>query len=75
MVLTEKGQNNYKLVCFCDASGMAYATVIYLHQSSNNITWRADLIFSKIHLVPSETTMPITSFNAKQSHDVEAEVG
>ena len=47
----------YKLVCFCDASGVAYATTIYLHQSSDG-NCRSDLIFSKTRLAPSETTIP-----------------
>ena len=34
----------YGLICFCDASGKDYATVIYLHQSFNN-TYKTDLIF------------------------------
>ena len=51
-------RSEYKLVHFCDASGMAYATVIiYLYQSSNN-TCIADLIFSKTRLVPSKITIP-----------------
>ena len=47
----------YRLVCFCDASGMAYATAIYLHQSSVD-SCKADLIFSKTRLAPSEITIP-----------------
>jgi len=47
----------YKLVCLCDASGVAYATTIYLHQSSDG-NCRSDLIFSKTRLAPSETTIP-----------------
>ena len=33
----KSGLVEYKLVCFCDASGIAYATAIYLHQSFNDI--------------------------------------
>ena len=47
----------HRLVCFCDASGMAYATAIYLHQSSND-SCKADLIFSKTRLAPSDITIP-----------------
>ena len=33
-IASEKsGSVDYSLVCFCDASGKAYATAIYLHQS------------------------------------------
>ena len=31
----------YRLVCFCDASGMAYATTVYLHQSFGDV-YKAD---------------------------------
>ena len=47
----------YHLVCFCDASVMAYATTIYLHQSIGN-TCKADLVFSKTRLAPQGTTIP-----------------
>ena len=44
---TEKSQaGEYHLVCFCDASAIAYATAIYLHQSFGD-TYKADLIFLK----------------------------
>ena len=56
--ITEKSKSiEYRLVCFCDASKIAYATVIYLHQSYGD-TYRADLIFSKTRLAPLETTTP-----------------
>ena len=56
--VTEKSKSiEYRLVCFCDASKMAYATVIYLHQSFGDI-YKADLIFSKTHLAPLGTTIP-----------------
>ena len=42
----------YRLVCFCDASGMAYTTTIYLHQSSED-SYKDDLIYSRIWLVLS----------------------
>ena len=48
---------NYHLVCFCDASGMAYATTIYLHQSIGD-TCKADLVFSKTRLAPPGTIIP-----------------
>ena len=47
----------YHLVCFCDASGLAYATTIYLHQSTGD-TCKTDLIFSKTRLAPQGTTVP-----------------
>ena len=40
---------NLTLFCFCDASAKAYATVVYLLQSSPKLR-RVDLIFSKTHL-------------------------
>ena len=47
--ITHEGTDSirYSLVCFCDASAKAYATVIYLHQ-----TLHLDLIFSKTRLAP-----------------------
>ena len=51
------GSVEHRLVCFCDASGMAYATSVYLHQSSTD-SCRVDLVFSKTRLAPSETTIP-----------------
>ena len=53
----EPGFIKYHLVCFCDATGLAYATTIYLHQSVGD-TCKADLIFSKTRLAPQETTIP-----------------
>ena len=47
----------YHLVCFCDASGLAYATTVYLYQSIGN-TCKTDLIFSKTRLAPQGTTIP-----------------
>ena len=47
----------YHIVCFCDASVMAYATTIYLHQSIGD-TCKADLVFSKTRLAPQGTTIP-----------------
>ena len=41
----------YHLVCFCDASAIAYATAVYLHQSYRD-TFKADIIFSKTRLAP-----------------------
>ena len=55
---TEKSQaGEYRLVCFCDASAIAYATAIYLHQSFGD-TYKADLIFSKTRLALVGTTIP-----------------
>ena len=47
----------YHLVYFCDASGMAYDTTIYLYQLIGD-TCKTDLVFSKTRLVPQETTIP-----------------
>ena len=44
-------------MCFCDASAIAYATAVYLHQSYRD-TFKADLIFSKTCLAPQGTTIP-----------------
>ena len=41
----------YCLVCFCNASAIAYATAVYLHQSYRDI-FKVDLIFSKTRLAP-----------------------
>lgn len=45
------------LVCFFDASIKAYATVIYLHHSSQD-KCKADLIFSKTRLASDKITIP-----------------
>ena len=37
----------YSLVCFCDTSVFAYATVVCLHQSINDSKSISDMIFSK----------------------------
>ena len=45
------GNHNHQLICFCDASKDAYATVIYLrttYQGSNNV----NLVFSKSRISP-----------------------
>lgn len=47
----------YNLICFCDASAKAFATVIYLHQSFSN-SCKVDLIFSKTKLAPLNMTIP-----------------
>ena len=47
----------YSLVCFCDASTKAYATVIYLHQSFSS-SCKVDLIFLKTRLTPQKMTIP-----------------
>ena len=43
----EKDWNVYNIVCFCDASKKAYATVVYLHQESDRGS-EANLVFLKI---------------------------
>ena len=53
-----KGEVMYSLLCFCDASAKAYATVIYLHQSFANNTFKTDVIFSKTCLAPDNITIP-----------------
>ena len=47
----------YCLVCFCDASAVAYAIVVYLHQSAGD-TYKTDLVFSKTRLAPHGITIP-----------------
>jgi len=51
--ITHEGTNSiqYSLVCFCDASAKAYATVIYLHQTLSDLC-KEDIIFSKTRLAP-----------------------
>ena len=53
-----KGEVMYSVLCFCDAFAKAYATVIYLHQSFANNTFKTDVIFSKTHLAPDNITIP-----------------
>ena len=49
----------YSLVCFCDTSACAYATIVYLHQSINVSESKADIIFSKTRLGPlKKMTIP-----------------
>jgi len=46
------------LVCFCDASACAYATCVYLMQSSES-QCNSELIFAKTRLAPiTQTTIP-----------------
>ena len=47
----------YSLICFCDASVKAYATAIYLRQSTLN-SYKTDLIFAKTRLAPQDVTIP-----------------
>ena len=58
---THQGQSltaiNWTLLCFCDASARAYATVVYLLQSSSNYR-KVDLMFSKTRLAPQKITIP-----------------
>ena len=55
----EKNSGNveYSLICFCDASVKAYATAIYLRQSTLN-SYKTDLIFAKTRLAPQDVTIP-----------------
>ena len=55
--ITQEKSVVYSLVCFCDASAKAYATVIYLHQSFSG-SCKVDLIFSKTRLAPQNMTIP-----------------
>ncbi|CAG2200461.1 unnamed protein product [Mytilus edulis] len=50
-IMTGDDRVQYRLLCFCDASGSAYAIVIYLHQTSSKSS-KCDLIFSKSRLAP-----------------------
>ena len=57
-ISSEKSDSvQYSLVCFCDASIKAYATVIYLHQSFSTLC-KVDLIFLKTRLAPQNMTIP-----------------
>ena len=48
-----------RLLCFCDASSLAYATTVYLIQRSETSESRSDLLFSKARLAPlKEMTIP-----------------
>ena len=40
-----------RLLCFCDASAKAYATLIYLHQTNGHES-KVDLVFTKTRLTP-----------------------
>ena len=54
----EKDGSVYNIVCFCDASKKAYATVVYLHQESDCGS-EANLVFTKTRLAPvKEITIP-----------------
>ena len=56
-----KSSENVKtrLLCFCDASSLAYATTVYLIQRSETSKLRSDLLFSKTRLTPlKEMTIP-----------------
>ncbi len=51
-------EKTYKLVCFCDASGKAYAASVYLLQETENAT-KSDLMFCKTRLAPVKSmTIP-----------------
>ena len=50
-------ENKYDLVCFCDASAVAYACAVYLNQCDG--TRSSHLVFSKARLEPVKTmTIP-----------------
>ena len=44
-------------MCFCDASAVAYATVVYLHQLTGDI-YKIDMLFYKTCLAPHGTPIP-----------------
>ena len=44
--IQESGESKYHLVCFCDASTVAYASAVYLIQCSGTTT-SGNLVFSK----------------------------
>ena len=48
---------DWTLLCFCDASARAYATVVYLLQASSHYR-KVDLVFSKTRLAPQKITIP-----------------
>ena len=45
----------HTLLCFCDASSVAYAGVVYLFQTNKESGFKVDLLFSKKRLVPLKT--------------------
>ena len=54
----EKDGSVCNIVCFCDASKKAYATVVYLYQESDCGS-EANLVFTKTRLAPvKEITIP-----------------
>ncbi|CAM1298626.1 Uncharacterised protein r2_g835 [Pycnogonum litorale] len=54
--ITSDSKNEYELLCFCDASALAYTAVIYLRQPG---TGKTTLIFSKTRLAPkNKLTIP-----------------
>ena len=56
--IRESGESKYHLVCFCDASTVAYASAVYLIQCSGTTT-SGNLVFSKARLAPiKELTIP-----------------
>ncbi len=48
---TNTSASEYRLLCFCDASEKAYASAIYLHQTSENKS-STQLVFAKTRLTP-----------------------
>ena len=48
-----------RVLCFCDASAKAYATLIYLHQTNGHES-KVDLVFTKTRLTPLKGGMTIT---------------
>ena len=58
-VNTERdGTEEYQLMCFCDASGKAFATAVYIRVIGPNSV-KANLIFAKARIAPKqELTLP-----------------
>jgi len=58
VTVSDKSSVTNTLVCFCDALACAYATCIYLVQSSES-QCNSELIFAKQRLAPTtQTTIP-----------------
>ena len=58
-VNTERdGTEEYQLICFCDASGKAFATAVYIRVTGPHSV-KANLIFTKARVAPKEElTLP-----------------
>ncbi len=52
------GDVSYQLLCFCDASKLAYSTAVYL-KSTNGVNTNIHLIFSKTRVTPKTKKMSL----------------